>query len=208
MNKRLLAVSVIIFIFALYLNLLPFHEVVPLKKTFTDFPLTWMGWSGKINYFNDSIMDKLKVSEYILRDYKKGDRRVTLYVGYYSTQREGAQIHSPRHCLPGSGWSIVSEKIREMDVQDAGRITFVESLYQKNDSKEVFVYWYRIKDTYITNEYILKLYMVLNSLKYRRNDAAFIRLSAPVTGSVEDAVYTVEEFMRDFLPVLKDYLPE
>jgi EpsI family protein len=208
MNKRLLTISAVIFLFVAYLNLFPFHEVVPLKKAFSGFPLQWNGWVGKVHNFDDVILEKLRVSEYILREYKKGPDRVSLYIGYYSTQREGAQIHSPKHCLPGGGWFKVSENIRTLDIDNIGNVSFIEAVYQKGDGKEVFIYWYKMKNTYITNEYKLKLYMVLNSLLYGRNDAAFIRLSMPVTDNVENSVYTIEDFMRDFLPLLKDYLPE
>ena len=208
MNKRMLIISAIIAAFALYQTLFPFHEAVPLKRSLSDFPLRWNGWVGGSHFFDDEILEKLRVSEYVLREYKNGHDSVVLYVGYYSTQREGAQIHSPKHCLPGGGWFKISENIRSIDVDPIGRVSLVEAVYQKGEAREVFIYWYKMKDAYITNEYILKLYMVLNSLLYRRNDAAFIRLSAPVTGTVEDTVHTIEGFMKDFLPALKDYLPE
>ena len=208
MNKRVLIISAVILLFALYLNIFPFHEVVPLKKAFSDFPLHWKGWIGQVHQFDDVILEKLRVSEYILREYRKGPDKVTLYIGYYGTQREGAQIHSPKHCLPGAGWFKVSEKIRTLDMNNIGEMSFIEAIYQKANSREVFIYWYKMKNACITNEYSLKLHMVLNSLRYRRNDAAFIRLSAPVTNNVQETVNLIEGFIKDFLPLLKDYLPE
>lgn len=207
MNKRILGISIIIALFAGYLHLFPFHEEIPLKKRFAEFPLQWQGWSGRDFYFDEVVLDKLRVSEYISRDYRKGDHRVGLYIGYYGTQREGAQIHSPKHCLPGSGWQLASERVREMDVDKVGKVRFVEAVYQKGGTKEVFIYWYQMKGAYITNEYLLKMTMVTHSLRYRRNDAAFIRLSAPVTSSVEATTAEMEGFMREFLPLLSDYLP-
>ena len=65
-----------------------------------------------------------------------------------------------------------------------------------------------MKDAYITNEYFLKLYMILNSLRYSRNDAAFVRLLSVVTGETNDASLLIDNFKSDFLPLLKDYLPE
>ena len=201
-------VSAFIAGFALYLALFPFHEAVPLKKGFSDFPLKLNGWTGKDQQFDDVILEKLRVSEYMMRQYTRDDNTVTLYIGYYSTQREGAQIHSPKHCLPGGGWFLISEATRELQVSDHDRVRYIEAVYEKGDGKEVFFYWYKMKDASITNEYKLKFFMVLNSLMYRRNDAAFIRLSAPVTGSREAAISVLEDFMKDFLPLLKDYLPE
>ena len=34
----------------------------------------------------------------------RGGKGFSLYVGYYSSQTHGATIHSPKNCLPGSGW--------------------------------------------------------------------------------------------------------
>jgi EpsI family protein len=208
MNKRLLVISAVIFLFALYLDVFPLREAIPLKKAFSDFPLFWNGWSGKTYQFDNVTLEQLRVNEYVLREYHKGGHSVTLYVGYYGTQRAGAQIHSPKHCLPGSGWSRISERIRTVTIHDAGKVSFVEAVYQKGDAKDVFIYWYKMKDAYITNDYALKMFMVVNSLRYRRNDAAFIRLSAPVTGNREETIRILEGFMKDFLPLLKDYLPE
>ncbi len=208
MNKRIIIMSVIIFLFALYLNSVSFHERVPLKKTLDDFPLAWQGWEGKIYQFDDVILEKLRVNEYMSRAYRKGDDSINLYVGYYGTQREGAQIHSPKHCLPGSGWFKLSERERRLQVNGADEVKFIEAVYQKGAEKELFIYWYKMKDVYITNDYILKLYMIINSLKYRRNDAAFIRISTPVSKGVEETEHLVESAIRDFLPLLKDYLPE
>jgi len=208
MNKRILIVSLIIFSFALYVNIFPFHEIVPPKKAFADFPLNWNGWTGKAYYFDDAVLDKLRVKEYILREYTKGSDRVTLYVGYYSMQKEGAQIHSPKHCLPGSGWLKLSESKRSLDIEGIGKVGFVEAVYQKGEEKEIFIYWYKMKNAYITNEYILKLYMIINSLRYGRNDAAFVRFSSPVTINEKDTIQLIEHVIKDFLPLLQDYLPD
>jgi EpsI family protein len=208
MNKRILIISVIILLFALYMNIFPFHEIVPLKKAFADFPINLNGWVGKVYYFDSTILDKLRVKEYMLREYKKSSDGFTLYVGYYGAQKEGAQIHSPKHCLPGGGWLKLSERKRSLDIDGVGKVNFVEATYQKSKNRELFIYWYKMKNVYITNEYVLKFYMILNSLRYRRNDAAFVRFSAPVTKDLKDTTYLVENAMRDFLPLLKEYLPE
>ena len=74
--------------------------------------------------------------------------------------------------------------------------------------RDVFIYWYKMKNVSITNEYLLKAYMIINSFKYRRNDAAFIRLSATSGDDIEGTVATLQAFMHDFVPLLDDYLPE
>lgn len=185
----------------------PFHKIIPLKKALDNFPLNVEGWRGKIYYFDDAVLDKLRAEEYILREYTKGSDRVTLYVGYYGSQKEGAQIHSPKHCLPGSGWLKLSERKKILNINNMSKVNFVEAVYQRGNEKEVFIYWYKMKNSYITNEYVLKIYMILNSLRYRRNDAAFIRFSSPVTKNEDYTTQLIEDAIKDFLPILQDYLP-
>jgi EpsI family protein len=208
MNKRLLLLSAIFIAFSVTIRLIPFHQTVPLKQSFSTFPLNLKGWSGKEFQFSDVVLEKLRVSEYMSREYVNPPHRVGLYVGFYAMQKEGAQIHSPKHCLPGGGWQNISEKTGSTDVPGLGVVNYVESVYQKGEEKEVFVYWYRMKNAYITGDYELKVRMILNSIIFRRNDAAFVRLSAPVRGSVEDTVKVLQGFMTEVLPQLKDYLPD
>ena len=208
MNKRIITMSLIIVIFALFINMHSFQEIIPLKKSLESFTVNWKGWIGKDYYFDNIILEKLNVSDYIMREYRRGNDRVSLYVGYYSSQKEGALIHSPKHCLPGSGWYKLSEKQRVMKIDGLGDVTFIEAVYQKGEEKEIFYYWYKMKNKYITNEYILKLYMIINSLKYGRNDAAFLRLSTVINEDMNDATRAIDDFMIDFVPLFQDYLPE
>ncbi|AJF06533.1 exosortase C-terminal domain/associated protein EpsI [Geoalkalibacter subterraneus] len=207
MIARLVIVALALGIFGWYVQGHSFHERMPLQAPLYEFPRQMNGWQGKDHFFSEGILDQLQVSDYIMRLYRHDDRGVSLYLGYYETQGEGAQIHSPRHCLPGGGWYGESDEVRQITVGDR-EIDVVQAVYRKDDSQEVFVYWYQMKNATITNDYMLKVQMVLNSLKYGRNDAAFVRLSAPVTSSVEEAVTRIEDFMEDFVPHLDRFLPE
>lgn len=208
MNKRLVTLSLILVAVAAIIGFVPLQREVPLKKPFSAFPLQVQGWVGKDFGFDEVILDKLKVSEYLSREYVKPPHRVGMYVGYYTSQREGAQIHSPKHCLPGGGWLIVSEQRRSAELTGFGKVDYVESVYQKGGEKEVIVYWYQMKDSTVTGDYGLKLRMILNSLRYQRNDGAFIRLSAPVQGTDQETVATLRNFMQEVMPLLKEHLPD
>lgn len=208
MNRNLVVLALIVAATAMLVRFVPLQRDVPLRKPFGTFPLQVNGWVGKDFGFDEAILDKLKVSEYLSREYVKPPHRVGFYVGYYTAQREGAQIHSPKHCLPGGGWRSVSEKTFSEVLPGYGPINYAESVYQKGDEKQVFVYWYQMKDATVTGDYGLKLRMILNSLLYRRNDGAFIRLSAPVRGSVEETAASLKLFMTEVLPPLREHLPE
>ncbi|KIH75504.1 EpsI family protein [Geoalkalibacter ferrihydriticus] len=208
MGKRLLLVGLLVLGFALYVQARPFHDRVPIKQDLATFPMHIEDWRAADFSLSPGVLEQLRVTNYLMRDYRRDNESVNVYIGYYETQREGAQIHSPRHCLPGSGWVPTSHTTRTFEIEGQRPIHLVQAVYEKDSFHEVFLYWYQMKDATITNEYLLKAQMVFNSLKYRRNDAAFIRLSAPVRTTLEDTVATMETFMADFVPLLDDYLPE
>jgi len=208
MNRRLVIVAIVLALFTGYLKTSSFQQKIPLKRDFTEFPLRHGPWVGQSYTLDDRVTGMLKMDEYLNRQYISGDDSVGLYIGYYATQREGGQIHSPQICLPASGWVKVSETTDTVTVDRLGPVNYVKSVYQKGSDKEIFAYWYRMKNTNITSEVALRMYRFLHAIRYGRNDAAFIRVSVPVRDNLESANQVAQGFMRDFLPLLSDYLPD
>src|SRR6202022_3336176 len=101
------AVSLAILLGALLvLQLRSTGEAVPIRKPLDSFPAVLGEWRARRGtIFDADILDKLKLKDYVMRDY--GDqvgRGLNLYIGYWDTQRKGAGIHSPKNCPPGAGW--------------------------------------------------------------------------------------------------------
>jgi EpsI family protein len=157
--------------------------------------------------FNARIIDVLKPTDYLSRTYVESDGQLAeLYIGYHGGGKGVGEIHSPKHCLPGSGWYATTAQQTRLDV-DGRTINLVETVYQKGNSKELFLYWFQVKERSITSEYSLKLSEIINSLLYRRRDASFVRISIPVDGSLEQATTAGEKFVRDLYPVILGFLP-
>jgi EpsI family protein len=149
----------------------------------------------------------LKPTDYISRTYAGNDGRlVELYIGYHGGGKNGGEIHSPKHCLPGSGWYESSSRKIRIDMAK-GEINLVQAVYQKGESKELFLYWFQVKDKTLTDEYSLKISEIVNSMIYRRRDASFVRISVPVQGDQDQAMATGERFVRDFYPAIREHLP-
>src|SRR5262249_24124253 len=108
MNQAVrVAISLTIFVSALLmLHLRSPGEAVPIRRPLDSFPVRlgeWQGRGGAI--FSVAILDKLKLTDYVMRDYvDTAGRGLNLYIAYWDTQRKGAMIHSPKNCLPGAGW--------------------------------------------------------------------------------------------------------
>src|SRR6185295_10524902 len=65
------------------------------------------GFTGSENPpIEANVLRALNPSGYLTRTYRKGDLKADLFIAFYAQQRSGESMHSPKHCLPGSGWEI------------------------------------------------------------------------------------------------------
>jgi len=181
---------------------------VPIKKSFDQFPTTISSWRmvGE-SYLSANVQKVLKATDTLSRQYANSDgKKVSLYIGYHGGGKDSGGIHSPKHCLPGSGWYEVSTKKTGLDLSGK-KINLVQSVYQKGSDKEVFIYWFQARSKTINDEYSLKLAEITNSLLYRRRDTAFIRISVPFETDQQAAIAIGELFLRDVFPALQEFLP-
>ncbi|APG26461.1 EpsI family protein [Syntrophotalea acetylenivorans] len=193
---------------ALFVHL---HEdvAVPVNRPLAEIPHHQSDWRmTSQTRFDDRILEVLKPTDYLSRSYtdQKGNR-VGFYLGYHGGGPDSGPIHSPKHCLPGSGWQELSAETGELTV-DGANIHLVKAVYQNGYSNELFIYWFQVKGKSLVNEYALKIAEVTNSIFYNRKDSAFIRISVPVTEDLDKAVAVGERFVRDFYPHICSVLPK
>jgi EpsI family protein len=202
-----LMVYVLLATACLYINV---HSdvTVPMNRTFSEFPVTVQTWRMiSQDRFSDSVLDVLKPTDSLARSYVGHDgRTVKLYIGYHGGGKNGGEIHSPKHCLPGSGWYETSSKRTSLDIRGKS-VRLVEAVYKKGEERELFFYWYQVRDKALTDEYSLKLSEIVNSMVHRRRDASFIRVSVPMKGGLDGDIAVGERFVRDFYPVIMEFLP-
>lgn len=206
-QRRFITVYILLILSGLYINL---HAdvAVPVNKSFSEFPAKLDGWQMTAdNQFADNILNVLRPTDYLSREYRNTDGRiVNLYLGYHGGGKGAGGIHSPRHCLPGSGWYEASMQRRTLQLPDR-TINLVEAIYQKGEHKELFLYWFQVQDKSLSDEYSLKLAEITNSMINRRRDSTFIRISVPFDTDSSLAINICEKFIKDFYPIIKTYLP-
>ncbi|MBF0558503.1 MAG: EpsI family protein [Nitrospirae bacterium] len=207
-RARFLAVFILLAATALFINL---HSdiSVPMNKPFDEFPTDHLQWKmTSQTTFSESVLNVLRPTDYMLRRYAATDELpVDLYIGYHSGGQKSGELHSPRNCMPGSGWYMVSQQ--KMDVKvDNNNMKIVKTVYQKGSDKELFLYWFQVKGKIVSDEYSLKIYEVLNSILFNRKDAAFIRISVPVGDDENRALLSGMKFLKDFYPVIQEFLPK
>jgi EpsI family protein len=125
---------------------------------------------------------------------------VGLYVAYYSQPKPGVSLHSPLNCLPGTGWETLDVGTVDLGPGQARRI-----IARKNRDRAVVLYWYSIHGRVVASEAVSKAWLLHDSVRFRRSDAALVRIVVPVAdrqGTTEAAEQRALAFARDLLPHL------
>ena len=185
------------------------NVAVPVNKPLTNISSSPGEWTMvKQTRFNAQVLEVLKPTDYLYRVYKdSAGNKVTLYLGYHSGGPDSGQIHSPKQCLPGSGWFELSEVKRTLQV--AGKeLPFIQAVYQNGAQKELFLYFFQVKGQILSDEYSLKLAEITNSILYNRKDSAFIRISVPFLDDQSEAAIVGERFLTKIYPHIISVLPQ
>ena len=203
--------SILLVAVIVYANFLSTVYAVSPLRSLSDFPSIIGSFTqvGSDQTFSDAIMENLGVDHYIMREYIDIDGYpLWLYIGYYESQTEGEIIHSPKHCMPGSGWNTVLSKEKALSAPGAAysSVNINTMLLQKGMEKQLALYWYHSRGRVVANEYLDRAYMILDSLLRRRSDGALVR----ITGSGNDLENDSQKQMQFAANVLKEidcYLP-
>lgn len=195
----------------LFLQFRSYAEVVPIRKQLGDFPALVGEWEEQnAEYFGEGILNILKVKDYLMRYYvDSSGRGLWLYIGYWDTQRKGAQMHSPKNCLPGAGWEpLEASRVTISLPPPYGPITVNRYLVQKNQNQQLVLYWYHTQGQVVASEFDAKLQLVKNAIFRNRTDGALIRMMSPIYGSVQDTFRLQIEYIQAMYPILGEFLPD
>ena len=208
--SRFIAVMVLLLAATLFLQARKRPESTPVSEKLAAFPISMNGWNGRDIPIDQETLNVLKAGDTLERVYTNEARRsyVDLFIGYFPTQRTGAQIHSPKNCLPGAGWAPV----------EAGSITFDANGTQINANRYVIgkgtqrnlvLYWYQSHGRAIASEYSAKFYLVADSIRLNRTDAALVRVIAPLAQGESTATGEARaiEFAKIVVPQLPRFIP-
>ena len=158
------------------------------------------------------------VTSYLTRIFESADTTrgagqppwFTVYVGYYDRQTQGRTIHSPKNCLPGSGWEPLASR-PETIAAAGGAFTVNRYLLQRqNQDRQEHVlvfYWYQGRGRVAANEYLVKWDLLRDAALRRRSDEALVRIVVPVTGTEGEAARLAREAASEIARGLVRALP-
>ncbi len=188
------------------------REIVPSHRPLSQFSIPGGDWTLIQDVpIDQEQLDVLKADDLTSRIYSspRTGQAATLFVAYFETQRTGKAPHSPKNCLPGSGWSPSQAGIVNIPVRgEVKPIQVNEYVVSRGQNQSVVFYWYQSHNRVVASEYSAKVYTVLDSVRYNRSDTALVRVVVNVNdGNVEKAKQTATAFVNDFFEPLKQYLP-
>jgi EpsI family protein len=187
-------------------------EKVPGDKPLEFFPRDFQGWrTAQEGHLAKDEQDVLRADDTLYRVYvgPAAPGGISMFVAYFRSQRAGQAPHSPKNCLPGSGWEQVQDGYIDVAVEgEPAPITINRYIVQNGESARVVLYWYQSRKRIIASEYSAKFWLVADSNRYHRSDTALVRIEAPLLrGDDAQATRNGVAFVQAMFPLLMRYLP-
>jgi EpsI family protein len=120
----------------------------------------------------------LAPTSYLSRSYLKNGEELNLFIVFYAQQRAGETMHSPKACLPASGWEIWKHETAEIPVKNQS-VSINKYFIQSGGHRLVVLYWYQSKRRIIANEYLGKFLLVADTLRDGRTAGGLVRIMVP-----------------------------
>lgn len=139
----------------------------------------------------------------------EGGGAIGLFIAYFPTQRTGVTIHSPKNCLPGSGWVFESSQYVNLNDLNGKGHRVGEYIISDGENRQFVIYWYQAHGRSIANEYLAKIHLVIDAIRLDRTDGALVRVITPIDaiGGAGAAKARAEAFTAQLFPMLPRFIP-
>lgn len=206
---RLVTVLLVAQAALLYSSIRP--EAVPPGRPLAGMPLGIGSWvmqqEGVIDAETQAI---LKADDLLNRYYVEPatHRFANLYIAAFRSQRNGKAPHSPKNCLPGSGWTWLVNDQYPVDIGRSAPIVVNRYVVSRGNERSLVMYWYQSRDRVVADEFKAKFWVIADAIRENRTDTALIRVVVPMAGNNEqEATQTALDFIKAFYPTIREYLP-
>lgn len=178
-----------------------------LQRPLHEFPAVMGDARGEDHPFEARVVQTIGADDYINRAYLGSTPAVELYIGYYKDQRSGDKMHSPKNCLPGSGWEPVHSSRVQIGSLNGVPLVVNAYLVAQGNRRDMVLYWYQTHGRVIASEYAAKFWLVADSLNRRSTDGAMIRIWTTASDGEETAQARAVDFASRVYPQVAQFLP-
>ena len=180
-----------------------------------EFPTTVGAYQGRDVELKreDLVYAVLETTAVLSRVYENSNAKgevVDLLVTYFERGHRG--FHPPEVSFVASGNTIVRSGIVRIPLGNGERASQLEAnmfLGNTPTGEVVFLYWFAVGEQLMASYYKGSAYLLWSSVLRRPRPASMVRVALPVVnGDLEKTMATAEEFIRQLVPVLPEYLTE
>jgi EpsI family protein len=185
-------------------------EIVPQGLPLTSFPGQIGDWESQDLTLSPDILSVLGPGDFLSRVYSApGQPYIDFFLAYFPSQRAGDTIHSPKNCLPGSGWTPLESSRITITGADGTTIPANRYLIEKGADRQLVIYWYQAHGRAVASEYLAKFYLVADSIRMNRSDGSLVRVVTQIrSGEGEpSAEKRAVRFVQQIMPMLNQYVP-
>jgi EpsI family protein len=208
-SSVLLAASALLLMQAVMLHSAIRPESVPPAAPLAEVPKTLGPWRFvQEGVVDQESLDVLRADDILNRVYASGTTPAYLFVAAFRSQRNGKAPHSPKNCLPGSGWLPLNAGEVTLDSGMGSPITVNRYVVAHGEERSLVLYWYQSRDRVVASEYTAKFWVMADAVRLNRTDTALVRVVVPITNKDEDAAMkTASDFVKATYGPLRHYLP-
>jgi EpsI family protein len=201
-----LLVTVVLLVQIAVFYALPTAEYVPHPPPLKEFQHQIGPWTMvRETEIDPDSQALLRADDTVSRSYVGPRGPLSLFVAFFRSQRGGVTPHSPKICLPGAGWTPEASRIIAVSMPgEAGPIPLNRYIVRYGENRSLVLYWYSTAHHVVADEYLSKLYLMYEGLRYHRSDEAVYRVIAPIDQAGEErAESDAVQFVQSFYPPLK-----
>jgi EpsI family protein len=154
-------------------------------------PRSLDAWSSIDVPLDGSVESMLRADANLQRVYAHpSGEKVSLYVGYYGTDRGGRPEHTPEVCYRSQGWDVIERQV--LAVPGAPDLHANEYLVDNRGRRDLVLFWFRShRRTGLTGGLDQTLDRLLGRLLDGRADGSLVRISTPVRPGDESEARSV-----------------
>jgi exosortase A len=166
-------------------------------------PAGTSGWTIATDELTDWRPRYAGATASVFQVYRKGDKTIALYVGYYRHQRQGRELISSQNTVQAPPrWRQVASAIRSESMGSNGTLTLRQTHLRAPAQRLLVWEWFRVGDTELSDPFLAKALLARDKLLGRSDDSAVIILAAPYEARPEPAAESLGQFAREMRPSL------
>jgi len=205
-------VLTIVILAGLLIFSLRFSHIQPAlaRESLSNFPYRIGSYRGTDLEITEAALQVLSPTEVLIRSYMDPQGNwMSLYIPFFEAQNDRSRIHSPKSCMVGGGFAFRDLKPYKLRYHEK-EVTVNWVLTEKDGAQQIVLYWIQSQGRVMRDEYISKLYLILDAINRGRTDGSLVRCITPVKQgeSVTDATRRVAEFAQMVMEEITKFIPD